>query len=220
MTRVVAWVLLAATVVLTGAFFLVTEEPTSYRDLRAAVADREVDEVVVDGPTSPYRGEVTVQVRWRSGPFGAIRHVATVTEQHPLRDRPWRRRIVVEDVGEDLTALDPDVVVSREQDVLGDSSFSAFGRPVPGWFVAVAAAVGLWTFLLLITGDPPWRATRWAWFWLMGMAPPVGIVLFLLLSGRTGCLPPRRPEGKLTGGWAFLIAFAVNSVTQTLVNVV
>ena len=174
--------------------------------------------MVVDGPTSAYRGQVTVQVHWRSGSFGAFRHVSTVTEQHPWRDRPWRHRIVVEDVGEDLAALDPDLVVSREQDLRGDSGFGAFGRPVSAWWAAVAAAVGLWTFLLLITGDPPWRATRWAWFWLLGLVPPVGIVAFLLLGGRTGRWPPGRPDERLTGGWAFLLALAVNSVVQTIVT--
>ena len=220
MTRVVAWVLLGAIVVLTGAFFLVTEQPTSYRDLRAAVADGDVDEVTVHGSTAPYRGRLDVQVRWETGPFGAFNHRATVTERHPLRDQPWRRQIVVEDVGEDLMALNPDLVVVRHNDVPDSSSLQAFGRPVSFWFVAVSVVVTLWTLLLLVTGDPPWRATRWAWFWLMGMVPPLGIVLFLLLSGRTGRWPPRRPGEKLTGGWAFLIAFAVNSVVQTIGNVV
>ena len=220
MTRVVAWVLLAATVTVTGAFFLTTEQPSSYRDLRAAVSEGDVDEVTVYGSTAPYRGRLEVQVRWERGPFGAFGHVATVTEQHPLRDRPWHRRIVVEDVGADLTGLDPDLVVVRHDDAPSSSSTQAYGRPVAFWFVAVSVVVTLWTLLLLVTGDPPWRATRWAWFWLMGMVPPVGIVLFLLLSGRTGRWPPSRPDERLTGGWAFLIAFAVNSVVRTIANVV
>lgn len=216
MTRVVAWVLLAATLALTGAWVVVTEQPTSYRDLREAVAAGDVDEVTVDGPTSAFRGRTQVEVRWRSGPFGAFQHVATVTEQRPLGDRLWARRIVVEDAGDDLIALDPDLRVERQQDIRGGATFGVYDRPVSGWFVAIAFAVGLWTFLLLITGDPPWRATRWAWFWLLGLVPPLGAVAFLLLSGRTGRWPPRQPEKKLTGGWAFLIALAVNSVAQTI----
>lgn len=215
MTRVVAWVLLGTVVVLTGAFFLVTEESSAYRDLRSAVSDGDVDEVTVYGSTAPFRGRLQVEVRWETGPFGAINHVATVTEQHPLRDPLERGRIVVEDVGADLTVLEPGLVVVRHDHVPNRSTTQAYGRPVSFWFMAVCVVVMLWTLLLLITGDPPWRATRWAWFWVMGIVPPVGIVLFLLLGGRTGRWPPERPEQKLTGGWAFLVALVVNSVVQT-----
>ena len=220
MTRVVAWVLLAVTLVLVGAWVVGTEAPTSYRDLRAAVARGDVDEVTVDGPTAPFRGRAQVEVRWRSGPFGAVHRVATVIEQRPLRAHARAGRIVVADAGADLAALDPDLRVNRENDLRDPPSFSAYGRPVSGWFAAVGLVVTLWTLLLLVTGDPPWRATRWAWFWLVGLVPPLGIVLFLLLGGRTGRWPPRQPEGRLSGGWAFLLACAVNSVTQTAVNVV
>jgi hypothetical protein len=60
-------------------------------------------------------------------------------------------------------------------------------------------------FALLVAGPQPWRATRWAWFWLL--FPPVGSVVFVLLSGPTPGIPgPRDPHRRLTGGWAFLLS--------------
>lgn len=110
------------------------------------------------------------------------------------------------------------MVVVRQNDAPDRSGTSAFDRPVPVWFVVVGALVWLGAFVLLISGSPPWRATRWSWFWLLGLVLPVGLVLFLLLSGRTGRWPPRRPDEKLTGGWALLVVLAVNSVVEAIVN--
>lgn len=81
-----------------------------------------------------------------------------------------------------------------------------------GWHVppvvAMSAALLFFAgFGLLIAGPQPWRATRWAWFWLL--LPPVGSVAFLLLSGPTPGLPsPRNPRRRLTGGGgvAFLLS--------------
>jgi hypothetical protein len=48
-TRVVAWLLLAATIVLAGAWVVVSEHETSYGELQAAVSEGDVDEVALYG---------------------------------------------------------------------------------------------------------------------------------------------------------------------------
>lgn len=220
MTRVVAWVLLAATVVLTGAWIVLGQQESSYRDLRVAVADGDVDEVTVYGVTAPYRGRIQLEVEWRSGPLGVFAHVADVTEQHPQRTTVRRGQVVVEDVGADLLARDPDLTVERRNEMAPRLNTSAYGRPVPVWVAVGGLVVGFAVLLVLIGGPQPFRATRWAWFWIIGAVPPVGVIAFLLLGGATRVLPPRRPEDRLTGGWAFLLALVLNSAAQTLVRAV
>lgn len=217
MRRVLAWVLLAATVVLTVGWVVLGQQESDYRDLRTAVAEGEVDEVTVYGVTAPYRGRLQLEVRWRSGPFGMFQHIADVTEQHPQRAEHRNGRVVVEDVGEDLLARDADLTVVRHNDEAPRFTTIVYGRPVPTWVAVGGLAVGFAVLLMLIGGPQPWRATKWAWFWLIGAVPPLGIAAFLLLGGSTGVLPPQRPEARLTGGWAFLLAFVVNSVAQTIV---
>jgi hypothetical protein len=79
---------------------------------------------------------------------------------------------------------------------------------VPGVLALAAFGLFLAWLAFLVGGPQPWRATRWAWFWL-GF-PPVGVLAHLLLSGPTPGLPaPRRPDRRLTGGWAFLIYLVV-----------
>jgi hypothetical protein len=216
-SRVVAWVLLASTLGLGVAWVVVGEQETPYSELRAAVAEGDVEAVTVYGPTAPFRGHTDVQVRWRTGPFGAFQRLVVVTEQRPQRVDRRHGRAVVEDVGADLTALDPDLAVERHNDWTLDDG-EMFGRTVPTWLLFAAIGTWLGTFLLLLVGCPsPSRATRWAWFWILGLVPPLGVVGFLLLSGVTGRLPSSRPEERLTGGWAFLLTFIVNGVVQTAV---
>ena len=62
------------------------------------------------------------------------------------------------------------------------------GWQVPDPIGIVAFVLHLAGLALLVTGPQPWRATRWAWFWLL-LLPPVGSIAFLLLSGPTAGLP-------------------------------
>ena len=79
---------------------------------------------------------------------------------------------------------------------------------MPQWVNHVRLVLGLGALVLLVGGRHPWRATRWAWFWLVVLTgvPTYAIVAYLLLSGRTPLVPaPRRGARRLTGGWAFLL---------------
>lgn len=58
-------------------------------------------------------------------------------------------------------------------------------------------------------GPAPWRATSWAWIWLILGGGPLGSIAYLLLGGPLGLWRPRDVNRRLTGGWAFLIALVL-----------
>lgn len=83
---------------------------------------------------------------------------------------------------------------------------------VPAWLGATVLAVVLAVLLTVGHGPQPWRATRWAWFWLA--FSPLGQLGFLLLSGPTpGVSAPRRPQRGLTGGKGFLLSLLLGAVS-------
>ena len=71
--------------------------------------------------------------------------------------------------------------------------------------VVLGLATWFGTVLLAGAGPQPWRATQWAWIWLILFGGPLGSVAFLLLGGPLGLWRPRDLSRRLTGGWAFLI---------------
>lgn len=93
----------------------------------------------------------------------------------------------------------------------GEIGIEVLGMQTSWPVLAVFAAGCLATLWLLVNGPQPWRATRWAWFWLA--APPLGLLAFLLLSGPTPGLGITRPATKrLTGGKAFLLALLLSAL--------
>ena len=94
---------------------------------------------------------------------------------------------------------------SNWQDHGGSSAYST------GVAIGASATV-IATLFVLINGPQPRWATRWAWFWLiMNPALVVTVPLFLIGSGPLRPTDgPVAPIGKrLTGGWAFFLAFFV-----------
>lgn len=201
---VIAWLLVAAAVIGFG------ERAASWQDVEASVAAGEVQSVRVIGEMpSGGTGYSVVDVAWRDGLLAYHAEVVHVRGDHVseartaagediplLRTSPTRH----------LQQLQPGLAVTEEQQRSTDGELL-------GWRVPTALALGAFGLFLawlsfLVTGPQPWRATRWAWFWLA--FPPVGIIAHLLLSGPTPGIPaPRRPERRLTGGWAFLIYLVV-----------
>jgi hypothetical protein len=171
---------------------------TSVGRLEGAVAAGDVHAVHVigEGPGN----NATVGVQWKPGP---IRYQTEVTRPRLHRlaarsDDPAASR----DVGAYLRTLQPDLTVTHSPWPTSDST--VWGWSLPGWMGPAVAALLLASIALLVTGPEPWRATRWAWFWLI--VTPIGLLPFLLLSGRTPPLPDPAPAGRrLTGGWAFLL---------------
>lgn len=208
--------LLAGWVALLVALLATGSAPGTWQDLRDQVAAGKVDGVRVIGELGPgSTGYSVVEVQWRDGLLQRRTEVVQLRgpNQLPddaaadasapvLRSAPSRR----------LTALNDELQVTRDQ------SRQSHGE-LWGWRVPTAVGLFglvLWLLVLgrLIAGPRPWRATRWAWFWLLMV--PIGAPAFLLLSGPTPGLPaPRRPGRRLTGGWAFLLAGLVAAVTTT-----
>ncbi|GAB3261329.1 hypothetical protein GCM10027425_24690 [Alteromonas gracilis] len=78
----------------------------------------------------------------------------------------------------------------------------------------VVAAMAILAYL--VVGPTPWRADRWAWFWMTSVSP-LASVAFLLLSGPTpGIRPPADPSRRMNGWWGFLIAFLLPGITAGL----
>ncbi|MCY4728782.1 hypothetical protein NYO98_21050 [Nocardioides sp. STR2] len=172
---------------------------------RGAVEQVEVEGLLPGGVS--WMGEQPVTLHWTDG-VGRYTEVLVINGVDPHEDtgnagRPY----VLEDPAQMLKTLDPDVdvtYVGRPGEV-----WTLGGWRVPGaagWIAVVAAAA---TVLLLIGGPQPWRATRWAWFWLVAASGPVGMLAYLLLGGPLGLLRPAARRPRLAGGWAFVLASLV-----------
>ena len=200
------WLLLAAAILLTG------ERSASMDSLLAAAASGDTHEVRVSGsPFGPVsRGFEVVQVRWADGP---LHYDTQVVEAHPRRAglRAGRRlgtdTVVTRDVGAYLAARTDGLRVTRGGPTTPSDGIGPW--QVPSWVVLAALALWVATLFLLVNGPRPWRATRWAWFWLLFLAAPVGVPAFLVLSGPVAGLRGPRRSRLLTGGWAFLLAVVV-----------
>lgn len=219
--RRVGWFLLVAWMVLLTSAVFVGARESSLAELREDVASGEVDAVrISEGLSEVGRGYATVKVTWQRG---ILRHTTQVIEARPLSKapRPAARDddvtgVVEPPLVEQLVALDPDLRVDRGS--ISELSSETLGWRFPNTFGLVGVGLFLSTLFLLVLGPQPWRATRWAWFWLLGLGAPVVMVAYLLVGGPTSAVPPPRdPSRRLTGGWAFLISVVLGSaLTATL----
>ncbi|SDS48325.1 hypothetical protein SAMN04488570_1977 [Nocardioides scoriae] len=192
---------------------VVGERNSSWDDVRGLVASGEVTRVRVSGELSDVgTGSSTVTVHWRQGLLGHRAEVVQVVGRGRAAgpDPGGEKTVVRVPPSRTLVQLQPGIRLTR------DPSPAQSGSDVLGWTVPSAVAllgvVLLFVGLALLVGGPrPWRATRWAWFWLL--LPPIGHVVFLLLSGPTpGVRPPRPGARRLTGGWAFLLSLPLASL--------
>ena len=159
-----------------------------------------------------------MEVHWRSGMFA---HSTQVVEARPLAAgrragaRDGVTGVVRGDLGDELRRLQPGLRVERVGYPSGPST-EVLGRELTGWTAGVLIVVFLGTLGLLVLGPEPWRATRWAWFWLVtSAAAPLAAVAYLVLAGPTSLSrAPRDGSRRLTGGWAFLIASVVTTAVR------
>jgi hypothetical protein len=205
---VLGWVAMVVVALVAGA------RPATFNDLERAVAAGQVDEVWVEGGLGPSgRGFAVATVSWRYGP---IEDTTQVLEARP-RSLGWREgphedvtAVLDRSVTDELLAIGPDLLV--HQAPFREDSVDLAGWRLPGWAVWLQLTLALATLATLICSPPPWRATRWAWFWLMASGP-IGLATYLLLAGPLPYLRAPRPGGRrLTGGWAFLLAFGLASL--------
>jgi hypothetical protein len=208
------WVAVIATTVLTGS------RPSTYAHLQDLVAAGDVTRVEVVGEPLPFdpaggSARVTREVRWREGLW---RRTALVdeTDREGATGRTGtveRRAVLTTTVEEDLSGLGPDVSFAPGEH--RSTSLTVLGAEVGGWVTWAYPALLLATLWVNGAGRP-WRATRWAWAWLVLLVQPWGIAAFLLLGGPTGLFRPR-DTGRvwLTGGWAFLLALLLGGASAS-----
>jgi hypothetical protein len=192
---------------------VVGQRESSLPELEAQVQRGDVTQVRISEGLAPGEtGSATVRVAWRDG---LVNHYAEVTEtrhhsggQVELRGRPGSGTSQG-DLRSHLHATDPDLRFESAP-FIGESTNLA-GWEAPGAYANAFLVLTVATLLLLLARPgPTWRATRWAWFWMLGLGP-VGAPACLLLGGPcAGVRPPRADGARLTGGWAFLIVAVVS----------
>ncbi|MCW2781985.1 MAG: hypothetical protein JWR35_2434 [Marmoricola sp.] len=191
------------------------ERTASWGDVRSLVASGQLDTVAVSQEMPPgSTGYSLVELHWR---HGWLRYQAQVVQVRGRGESANgagttndRAKVVLRTPPSRLlTSLQPDLLVTRDRGEPHDAY--VFGWQVPNAAEMSALLLFLAGFGLLVVGPQPWRGTRWAWFWLL--VPPIGSIVFLLLSGpTTGVRRPRRPSRRLTGGWAFLLSIPLMAI--------
>lgn len=197
------WLLVLVVTVAVG------QRETPLSALESAVAAGRVDSVVVAGEAVPAGQGYGLQVvRWSDG---LVRRTAEATvgarPDGDMLGPPARG----EDLGVLLSRADPDLDVRRAGQPYASSHGVLLGWQVPTWVALTALAAVLLQLCFVIGVPRTWRATRWAWFWVMAV-PVVGTALLLVLSGRTPGVPAPRARRRLTGGWAFLLSGAATAL--------
>jgi hypothetical protein len=191
---------------------VVGHRQSSLQELEAQLRSGDVTQVRISEGLQPGEtGMATVWVAWRDG---LVNHSARVAEHRPERRQSRSGGQASEDtvrgdLRTHLRAIDPDVRFEAAPFV--EESNTMVGWEAPEAFAFVVLVLFVVALVLLVKrSGPTWRATRWAWFWVFGLAP-VGVPAFLLLGGPcAGVRPPRAAGARLTGGWAFLIVTAVS----------
>ena len=202
----VLWVLILAGAV------LLSELATSMGDFDSAVASGRVHTVRLVGELpAEASGSSLVELHWHSGLIDRVSEVHQFSsDAHVSADSSSTDRIVVGDLASHLSRVHPGLRVISQSDAAYPSGAVGIvmGWRVPGWLPIVVVAAWLATLGVVFTGPEPWRATRWAWFWII--TNPLGVIgalVFLLLSGPTPLLPSAKIDSRrLHGGWAFIIA--------------
>lgn len=132
-------------------------------------------------------------------------------EQHRRHDPRWLCLRAV--IGVATVIGTAGWVVARWNDP--SAGLGLAGSDGPSWYAVVGWASALVGLYAVVFGPQPWRATRWGWFWLLGL--PFGGVGFAVLSGPTPRLAaPRDPFRRMSGGRAFLISLVVCGVSYLL----
>ena len=216
--RVVAWALVLGWLVTAVAVVATTERTRSLGDLESAVASGDVGVVGVSGSLGPGdTGFSTVELHWSSHGLGYVSEVRQVQGSDravATMQTGGSLRVVRGDLTAYLTGLDPSLRLEEVPSTLRVSGLyvNALGWQVAGWLVWPLLALLAMTLRLVSVSPEPWRATRWAWGWVVVGLGPLGCLAYLLAGGPTGALrPPARPGRGLTGGWAFLLVIILGS---------
>ncbi len=211
---VARWVLAALLPLLVVALVVVGERPRTLDDLQQAVRSGDVTSVRIAGRLDPGEtGFAQQRASWRDGLLRGtvdVLHAPAGTDPSGTGlGGTTTTPVVREDLGAVLRALAPDLRVEREQGV--DAGGEVMGWRAPTALVLLWLVGALATLWLLVNGPQPQRATRWAWFWVLGT--PVGALAFLLLSGPTPGLPAPDPSARrMTGGTGLVVGLLLSAV--------
>lgn len=213
--KLTAWLLLLCWLVAIAGAVVEGERHSTASDLIGAIADGDVHHVQASGGLGGFgTGYATVHLRWREH---GVQHSAEVVQ---IRGRHHGRVSVgggatgrfTGDLDDYLTSEGGSIAIEHSGDLEGGLFAEYAGWEVRGWTAALIAALFVLTVLKGASGPEPWRATRWAWFWLMLAVPPIACPAYLLVGGPTGLAPPSRPERRMTGGWAFLLGMLLGGL--------
>ncbi|MFN8080000.1 MAG: hypothetical protein U0Q19_10575 [Kineosporiaceae bacterium] len=192
------------------------ERSASLADLESALTTGRVSTVRVTGGLLPGdTGSTLIELRWRDHHVTWMAEVeqASSGDAEPSTWGHGDGRIVG-DVTTYLAHRHPGVHVVRQPGAPSQLGLSAdlAGWRLRGWLALPLLIPTLATLYVLLAGPEPWRATRWAWFWIMSQPlAGIGTWAFLLLSGPTPSISaPHRPLRRLRGGWAFVLANLAN----------
>jgi hypothetical protein len=199
--------LLAVFAALAGTILSVGQSISDLPSLEGAVRSGQVREVTVltGAPGDVFARQ---QVIWSTSWYDRITEVRPEQPGDLVESSNGAADIPSRDAGEYLTALAGD---GRSELIVHRGSYRYTDTGVLNWRTpewAGPSAVALWVAVLfvLVGGPHPWRATRWAWFWLLLGIPELAIPAFLLFSGPgLGLRPPRAGRRGFTGGWAFVL---------------
>lgn len=197
------------------AMLLTGTRPASLEELSSRVAAGDVTRVEVLGGMSPTaQGSSLAEIRWHDGllpRYTEVRQVSSGSDDVSTQSVDNRGVAVVGmNLVETLTAQTPDgeLDIATGQYPSGTRAY-LFDWNVPVWVTATAMVSGLAVLVMLITGQEPRLATRWAWFWVFVLLGLAGVLAYLLVGVRRSGQPG---EGsRLTGGWAFVIMLVIQA---------
>lgn len=197
------WLVAVLTILLVG------ERRSDLGLLHGGLADGSVTKVEITGlPEGGVSGgHATVQLEWESRFLNRYAEIVVVSPEGPGDDYTDfdELPVVVGDPLPVLQKLQPDVEIVRKEFRSG-TFWEADGWLLRGWPMTLVGPLWLSALFMLLGGPQPWRATRWAWFWIVLASPFFGAVAYVLLGGPLAARQPADRTRRLTGGWAFLIA--------------
>ena len=209
--------LLLVTLVIAATLAVTGGKRTSYGELNQALYDGDINsvEVVNDLPAGT-SGYSTAEVRYRDsgwlGLFGVNKYAEVKVVSSPgeaggttssdTGDPRDELTVVQKSVSSDLRQRFPDLTITSAQPAMSFVKVKSWRGPA--WLGVPILAVLLGTLALLVNGPQPHRATKWAWFWVIVGAGPLGVLAYLLIGVPWRNIPT--PASRwLTGGWAFAL---------------
>lgn len=206
--------LVAAFLVVGVAIIAFGTRPASFFELARNLQEGTVTQVTVANALLPgSTGTTVAEIRWHDGflpRYTEVRQVRPGEDGSPDYSGGTMQEITG-DIGANLNQYAPRPLNITSIEDWQHTTWTLLGWRVPGWVAITGALAGVATLFLLVSGPQTLMATRWAWFWAFTSVVGFAAMPVFLLWGipRTGELEqPYTRQGRLTGGWAFIL-FAI-----------